>query len=265
MVVYVELAFLQNFLLDGLLLWLALQSARVKISKKRLFFSAFLGGVFALIFPFLTLWEWALGILKIAVGLLLVLVSFGRIKGKNEWGRYAFTSVCFFGLTFVFAGGISAFWGEKASPWYAVLGFLLLTPAVFCLIKAFYAKKRREKYVYECKIIKNGKIFPLFGFFDSGNQAEKNGLPVCFLSPDTAFDIFGAEMLERGGQVCDEIAITTMSGEKKLPIYLGELEIEGRKKEVYFAISANMLSRGYKLLLHSRIFEEKTEKRGEKR
>ena len=260
MVVYVELAFLQNFFLDGLILWLALKSARCKIHKKRLLFSAFLGGVFALLFPFLSLHSFLLHALKITVGFLLVLVSYGPLHGGKEWGRYAFTALCFFGLTCLFAGAITGVWGEKASPWYAMIGGVLLTPLLLALLKAFYRKKRIENYFYDCEISHKTQKIYLLGYYDSGNLATFQGVPVCFLSPDIAFTLFEEEMLKERGQVCDEIAISTMSGDKKLRVYCGKIRIEKIEKTVYFAVSSNIISRGYKLLLHSRIFEEETEK-----
>ena len=59
----------------------------------------------------------------------------------------------------------------------------------------------------------------------------------------------------------EEMQIVTMTGERKIPLYLAGLQIktkEGilRKEKVYFATSANMISREYKLLLNARIVEE---------
>ena len=81
---------------------------------------------------------------------------------------------------------------------------------------------------------------------------------VCFLSPEIAFELFEEEILKQGGQVRDEIEIQTLGGEKKLPLFQGEIEIKEKnvKKTVYFALSKNMLCREYKVLLFSRIFEE---------
>ena len=94
MVVYVEYALIQNFLLDGALLYLSLKGARVAFQRRNLLFAAFLGAVFAIVYPLLVLPEFLKTVLKFAVGALLCLVAFGRVKSKNEWGRYALS--CFF-------------------------------------------------------------------------------------------------------------------------------------------------------------------------
>jgi hypothetical protein len=119
-----------------------------------------------------------------------------------------------------------------------------------------YKKRTLHRFIYDCIITHKGKDFPIFGFYDSGNLVTKNGLPVCFLSPDVFYDIFGEEIFQKGtGQVCDEVAFTTLSGEKKLPVFCAELAIEknGQKCKVYFAPSANMLKREYPLLLSGNV------------
>ena len=110
---------------------------------------------------------------------------------------------------------------------------------------------------------KNGvRSISALGYYDSGNTASHGGIPVCFLSADTAYSLFEEVLLfgEGEGQVCDEMAITTMSGEKKVRLFKGSLEIkmdEGVReiREVYFAPTANMIQREYKILLHAS-FEE---------
>ena len=109
----------------------------------------------------------------------------------------------------------------------------------------------------------NGKNVAALGFFDSGNLAVKNGLPVCFVGADLFYEICGKEMLfeEKGmGQVRDEMQITTMTGIRKIPLFQGEIDVktgarENVKKAVYFAPATNMIQREYKILLNARIFE----------
>lgn len=262
MVVYVEYAFLENFLLDGVLLYLSLRAARVAFQWRNVLFASFLGALFALVFPLLTLPDFLKNVLKGGGGALLCLVAFGRVKGKSAWGRYALTCLFFFIFTFVFAGALTAVWQEGTSPALVVVAFALFTPVCVELIAFFYKKRAVEKHVYDCAIVYNKRVVKTFGFFDSGNFANKNGVPVCFVSPELVYDLWEEELFgEGGGQVCDEITVSTIAGEKKHRLFKGELQIWTERgkfvvKEVYFSPSANMLTRGYKLLLNSRIFEE---------
>lgn len=255
--VYIEYAFAENFLLDGVLLWLSLRIARCKIVKGKLCLAACAGGAFALLFPLLVLPVFFSYLLKFAVGFLLCMIAFPRLKTKNEWGRYALSSACFFFLTFFFGGALTALF-PKISPLIFAVGFVILSLCILLFIKKMSKRNALFKNIYTCSIAYKQRRVEILGLYDSGNGAEKNGMGVCFLSPEIAFELFEEEILKRGGQVRDEIEIQTLGGEKKLPLFQGEIEIKEKnvKKTVYFALSKNMLCREYKVLLFSRIFEE---------
>ena len=114
MVVYVEYAFLENFLLDFILLYISMRASRIKTKLWRLFLSAGIGGVFAVVFPLFPLNEGGRYALKWATGFLLCFVAFGEIKGGNAWGRYALSCLFFFFSTFCFGGALTA-WGIEQS------------------------------------------------------------------------------------------------------------------------------------------------------
>ncbi len=264
--IYIEYALMENFLLDITLLYLSLKAAKRKIRYKRLCFAGVIGAVFAVAYPFLVLPPILSSALKIAVGLLLCLIAFGRIKDKKDGGRYALNAVYFFLFSFCFGGAILAIFPiskdtaiGKIAPAYVFSAFIALAVIALALLKKLYRRYAVERYVYPCIVRRLGKEVKAFGFYDSGNFAEHKSLPVCFLSPDLAFDVFGGELFAAGEIEIAETKIMTMSGEKTLRLFKGEIEIKTRektvKKQAYFALSSNMLSRGYKLILHSRIFE----------
>ena len=263
MVVYVEYAFLQNFFFDGALLCLSFMACKAPLRWGKIAFSAFCGGIFAIVYPLLSLSTFLGLLLKIAVGFLLCLLAFDGLKTKNGWGRYALSVALFFLLTFACGGALSALQTAlnlSALPkTLVIIGFFALCLALCVVIAKLYQKRRLYAYIYPCKIVANGKEKTLQGYLDSGNLASKNGLPVCFLSPDVFYDFFGEEMLFGGGQVRDEIKIVTMSGERSVCIKQGEIEIkigEKRvKKQVYFALGANMIGREYQILLNGLLLE----------
>lgn len=267
MTVYIEYAFFENFLIDGMLLYLSLRGAKVAFKWKKLLFSAFVGAVFALVFPLLSLPVFLAYLLKFTVGFLLCLLAFPRLKNKNDGGRYALTCALFFFLSFAFAGGIFAFYNGFS---FSESGYKIeQTPFVFVfcsaivflifsieLIKKIYKKRSVFRHFYDCAILYNKRRVAILGFLDSGNLASANGAPVCFLSPEIAYEIWENELLSPHG----EITILTLGGEKTLPLFLGDLEIRFDKniftrKRVYFAPSAHMVSREYKMLLQANIFD----------
>lgn len=255
MTVYIEYAFLENFILDFLLLRLSLYAAKEKPRLFKTLYSACLGALFAVVYPLLHLPSVLRTLLKFSSGACMCLLCFQRLKTKNDWGRYAFTLCLFFVLSFCFAGALTFF---NASGFYVLLGFGFLCLLAIVFFEKLYEKRAEKRLLYDCTIAYGKRRASLFGFYDSGNLARYNNIPVCFLSPDLFFDVCGEEILQKDmGQVCDELRISTLGGEKTVPLYLGEVYIEKRKIQVYFAPNTNMLNRAYKLLLNSRIFEEK--------
>ena len=266
MVVYIEYAFLENTLFDFVLLSLSFLLCKTKTVWWKTIISACVGGVFAVIFPLILLPNVLLIFLKIAVGFLLCLLAFPRIKNKKEWGGYALNVGVFFFLTFLYGGALTALFSavfpQKTPIFLVALGFALLSLLTLLLFKKLYQKRKVFQGIYPCEIRYKQRNFALLGYLDSGNLASKNGLPVCFLSPDIFYDIFGEEILFDGaqngidrGQVRDEMVITTMSGERRVQLFRARINVqippmESREVEVYFTPSKHILKREYQVLLN---------------
>ncbi len=261
MTVYIEYAFLQNFLIDGALLWLAGRASRLSLRWWRIVLSAVIGAAFAVVFPFLSLSGGMALCLKLAVGLLLPLLAMSKKKG----GRYAMNAVFFLLFSFAFGGvllaGMHNYALERLSFGWVAVGIALLAMISVFFVEKWYKKRSVYRHVYDCRVKIGGKSAKIKGFYDSGNLATRKGRPVCFLAADILYDLCGEGLFssQREGQVCDEMCIATQSGEKRIPLYKGEIYLQTRrdevKKEVYFARAANRISREYKIILHSRVFE----------
>ncbi len=264
MEIYIEYAFIENFLFDYTLLYLALLSTKTEIRRFRLVIASVFGGVFAILFPLLYLPKILGTILKISVGFLLCFMAVKDIKTKKDRDRYALTCIFFFIFSFSFGGILLAltrdFFQNKVPSLLVISAFAMLTYISIRLIKKLQAQKAVYAYLYDCKVMAQGVCKEVQGFWDSGNLAIKNNIMVCFLSPELFYDIFQGNIFAKGrGQVCDELEIRTVSGVKNVAVYLGEIEVKTHvrwiKKQVYFAPSKNMLSKTYSLLLPSGIFE----------
>ncbi len=248
MVVYVELAFLENFCLDFLLLALTAYAAKASPRIGRLLLGGVVGGAFAVFFPLLSLPDFLKWGLKFAVGAILPLIALGRRK----WG---IGGLFFFLFTFSF-GGVLLGGVQNFPKWVRFPVFLALAFLTLVLVGKLYKRRALFAYIYDCELRVGEKRIKARGFLDSGNFASKEGLPVCFLSPDLFYDISQTGE-EEGGQGCDEMQIFTQAGAKKIPLLQGKLLVkQGRndcEQRVYFALGANMIGREYKIILHSRI------------
>jgi hypothetical protein len=221
--------------------------------------------VFAVVFPLLRL-PVALGVLlKVAMGALLCLCVFGRISTKKQWGKYLLVSVLFFAFSFGFGGTLLVVYGplsmgEKVPSGLVFLGFAILSAMGVWLVKRLYARRVIFSRVYVCTLSIGEKRMTADGFYDSGNLAMKNNLPVCFVSPAVIYDLIGGDFFKGRGQVCDEMQISTLAGEKTIPLYEGKIEVKTDEKTVcaytYFAPSAHMIGREYAVLLNGRLLEK---------
>lgn len=264
MEIYIEYALLENFLYDGVLLWLAYRAARVETRGWKLCLSAGIGAVFAVIYPLFGLPLWAGGVCKIAVGALLCLLPFPQLRARGQMKRYALTCLLFFTFSFGFGGALLGVYGplslgEKIPSWLVFIGFALLSVCGIYLVKNLYARRRIHSACYPCRLYVGEEAVSVLGFYDSGNLATYKDVPVCFISPAIFYDLMGDKILKDGGQVCDEMMISTLSGEKKVRLYSGKIEVKmGRESicaKTYFAANKNMIGREYAVLIHARILE----------
>ncbi len=254
MTVYIELAFLENFCLDFLLLALVAYAVRAATSFWRLFISAAVGGGFAILFPLITLPAFFKIGLKLSVGALLPWLAIG----KEKWGRGL---LWFFLFTFAFGGALTG--AQNLHKWARFPLFFGLAGLSLLLVERLYKKRAVWQYLYDCEVKIGEKQIRTRGFLDSGNFAAKGGLPVCFVSADILYALLGDNWLLEGkgrGQGCVEMQITTQAGAKKTPLYRGVIRLNGWErvceKEVYFALLKNKIGKEYSVLLNSRILEE---------
>ena len=250
MIVYIEYAFLENFLIDGVLLSLALYMSKVPIKWKKLLFSATLGGVFAVAFPLLALPNALAFVLKISVAVLLCLVALPKKAKVNIW----IVVLCFLTLTFGFGGALIAFEirGLRVFFVFALLGGLGLF-----LIKKLYQRRAVNDFIYDCVVACGQRQIKLLAFYDSGNFATFQGKIVHFISLEYAYLLWGDKWLDS----VQTTTISTLSGNQCLRVFQADMWLQNKQKIItqkgaYFALAKNMLSREYAILLNSRVFEE---------
>lgn len=265
MEVYIEYALIENFCVDLSILYLALKGARLSVRKSRLILSAVFGACFAVIFPFLTvLGEVVCGVLKALYPLFLCFVAFDR-KDMKGGGRYALFALFFYLVSFAFAGGTYAFCAVFNVSYALGNGLLTQAPIgllfsafvgvgalLLSLFKRLYERREKLRFIYPCEISVNGKTLKTKGFVDSGNVVKKEGKPVCFLSAELFFELFGAESFS---DIFEEMAVTTVAGAKKIKLAkLDEIKIYCGKvpniiKKPYCSPSYTFRAREYKVLL----------------
>lgn len=264
MTVYWEDAFAINFLLDGLLLYLALKCVRIKIRPLLLLLSSATGGAEAIVFPLLTVPSWCHYILKFLGGLLISVIA----AAKSGVKRQIIAACAFFAATFLFGGALVAIFSFFGLPYaengsYMIEGApvtLVLVSAVILLLvgrrlaAAFYHYRKAQSGVLSCKLSAGERRVSWRGFADSGNCLTFRGKPVCVLSSMAALALFS------GQKPLGRMRISTVNGSRESPVFLCErMEIAcGERKivqeDVCLAVG-EIKSKDYQLIIHTAYLE----------
>ncbi|MBE5741775.1 MAG: hypothetical protein E7360_00430 [Clostridiales bacterium] len=229
MVVYLEWVFLDNFIIDFLLVLITRKALKLRISKLRIALSAFFGATVALIIPFLKLSTAVTFLLKMPIGLLIVLIS-GKFRGIKEF-IYCFYLFLFF--TFLFGGGVTAiFWGlnlnfnplnytvESEIPLFVSV---LTAVGVYLLCKKtinrIYRRKTLLNFVYKCQFSLGGEDFEFLGFLDSGNSLFYGAdyCPIVVCGKNAVLKLQKTGALENTKK--DIVFVNTVGGKTLISVY----------------------------------------------
>jgi len=178
MIVYIDLIFLINFILD-LLLLLTVNITLKRYSKiKRLILGALFGSI-SLLYLFIPLNQVLLFIFKIVMSNIMCIIAFGY---KNL--KYTIYNIIYLYMTSIILGGFLYYLKIEFS--YSNKGFvfyyeglainyiflLIISPLIlYVFIKSIKALKEIKNYYYKVKIVfSNNYEITLSGFLDTGNK-----------------------------------------------------------------------------------------------
>ena len=262
MTVYIEYVLINNTIIDYCILRAAFTAAGKRVKKGRLFCCAFFAAELSLVFPLFNFNKIIVALLKIAAGLLIMLVS-AKFYTKKEF--YVCTAL-FFTFTFAFLGaviGISAIIGYDFSE--SPLVSLTFVP-VFILykmfvgvIRYFYRRKNVEKAKVKTELVLGETAVTSDGFIDSGNGVYDGESPVIFCTKETG----GKLVSSLPPPKIKKINVKTVSGEKELPaIKLDRVKIYFKDtpniyNDVTACFSNDIKGQGYDVILHPDLEQNK--------
>ena len=268
MTVYWEYAFLENSILDGLLLYLALKCAREKCYILNLLLAAAIGGAEAVVFPLLTLPVWAGYLVKIAGGIVLVLVA----VRKARWKSYLIVTASFFLMTFALGGLLVALYSFVGAQYVEGNGFLverapvalvLGVAGVFAVLivlgaRRLYRYRRIKRNLFACTLTAGKKSVRITGFADSGNLLSFHDQPVSVISAVTALALFHGDAQEVG-----RMTVSTVNGSRDLPVFACDMEVALANQKIHhksvFVTVGNIPSKEYRIILHTAMLEGENE------
>lgn len=208
MTIYVEVAILENLIINLFLLNVCASFFKIKKCFAYLFLGAAVGVSFALIFPLIKVEKTFMFLLKIAAGFVVVYFAFFP-KTLKKLFRLSFSFIL---LTFLLGGmiyGVLDIFAFNTSNVVASC-FASLLPVLACIVCSFIFFLLSKKIINLCfnnykvkkNLIKivikaNGKSLNSWAFYDSGNllKDEQFDLPVCVISLSVFEKLFPKENL----------------------------------------------------------------------
>ena len=264
MVVYWEYAYLENCLLDGLLLYLALKCARGRVRFITLILAAGIGGAEAVLFPLAAFPIWASYLVKLAGGALIAVIAVSKGTKKT----YLIVVSAFFLMTFALGGLLTAAYSFFDVEYEAGNGFLverapvglvIATAGIFaCLVRwgvgVLYRYKKIHSGIFPCALETGDKRITVKGFADSGNCLTFRGEPVSVISAVLALALFRKE------KEVGRMTVGTVNGVKEQPVFRCKgMEIGCGSKAVrlencLFTVG-EIDAKDYKIILHTALLE----------
>lgn len=229
MQVYIEYAFLDNMIINYVLLKTATRCAKVKTRFIFIFLSSLLGTAVALILPLVTLPSILLISIKLLLAVTMVLICGRYIKVKT----YFITLAFFILFTFLCGGFLIAlfnFAGVDYNVYFLVnndsvvpIGisvlFIYIASIVVTKVTKLLLKERSLKpFLRNCVIVVNKKKFSVKGFIDSGNGLydSRSGLPIIVCSNELFEKLFSSGIKKS----VSKISFDTVSGTSKMQLYV---------------------------------------------
>lgn len=255
--VYVDVLIVLNLYINYFLIRASVMLTRRTCSRKRCVLSALIGALGALVILLPELPFFAVVLIKVALGAVIVFVTFGKQKPSD----FAVCALFFLVVSFTFAGIMMALWTFTAPfgmvwsngtayfniPLSALAAF---TAAAYCavrLIRFFADKRLRCDKICSVNVSLDDREVTLRGLCDTGNQLCDifSGKPVmvcCFdkiapVMPDDVLDYFNGKF----GEKLRIIPCRTIGSETLVPIFKAKITIDGRTADGFVGVTKKTL------------------------
>lgn len=257
LVVYVDVLIVLNLYINYFLIRATVMIMRRVCSRKKCVLSAFIGALGALVIllpelPFLLMVP-----VKIALGSLVVFITFGKQKPAD----FAICILFFLAVNFAFAGIMLALWTFAAPlgmvwsngtayfniPISAIAAF---TAAAYCVIRLvrFFADKRLHcSKICTVTISADKCVISLRGLCDTGNELCDlfSGKPVVVCNLDKIAPLVPYEVLDYfNGNFTEALRVIpckTISSEALMPIFKADIMIDGKTADGFVGVTKKTL------------------------
>lgn len=283
MEVYIEYVIIDNFIINYLILFFTAFTIGTKIKKINMFISTMFGVICSVIYPLFTLNALMVLPLKIAIGILMILM----LKKYSNFKQFLIHILLFFTFTFVFGGLCFAVLnilnlktstsGILINGYEIPLGVIVLLLAIYIyylikLIQYVRHKNNNINFYFDVILKIDNKNHLLRGYLDSGNKLYDNqsNLPVVVISFKTFCKLFSKISLENyflnkpedlGLKNAHYINVDNVVGAGKMLVFsVDEIIVENNQskktnKNFLLGVSEKSFSSEFECLLHSELLK----------
>ena len=230
MVIYADVLIILNTYINFILLRLSGYFAGAEINRLRLFCGALLGGVYSLIILADGMPGWVSAGLKIAVSVLIVIISFRQHNIRS----FIRSFLSFYTVSFVFAGLMLALWifvspdtmmYNNGEVYFGFDTMTLLVTATVCyailrVIYFFIDKRTARASLYNIEIYALNEVIRCRALLDSGNSLRDyfTSLPVILVSGEKLEKLMSDEGAAEALKI-RYIPFSTVGGEGLIPVF----------------------------------------------
>lgn len=203
MVIYLDIIFLENFIVDLFLLSVTFSILRCNVENKKLIVASLLGGLYTIVmvFPALS----SLSVLPVAmlVAFLMMLMVLGKHRFMmvlKATGTFLLSSITLSGICFLFSSMENNYSFTKGftinnySLKYFIISIMILYILYNRAISYFRERAIIGNYTYDIEITINTVKYIIKGFLDTGNELREpvTNLP-CILVEKNLFSNYEVE------------------------------------------------------------------------
>ncbi len=270
MTVYIEYVLIDNFIIDYLMLKASFTLTATAATRGRLLFCAFLGAIFALFYPLISVHTAILTVIKICFGLLLVIIA-GRFSSKKA---FYITAVAFFSYTFLTGGAVIGIFNILGLPYSTEYSVALMVIPVYFIFKGLtgvvqylYRQKNVNCYIRDIEITAFNITKRAKGFYDTGNDVYDGDCPVIVCGQGFAKNFIGGNVR---ALKLKKLRINTVNGEKEnIAFKIEQIKIyNGDEPNIFnnitLCVAGRSVGNGYDVILHPALLGENYEKTSSK-
>ncbi|MBP3285027.1 MAG: sigma-E processing peptidase SpoIIGA [Clostridia bacterium] len=209
MTIYADQMFLENFIMNFLILYMTAVFSRIEYKWCRVALSSAVGALYVIFSYVFYFYDFQRILWKILLSVVLVVIAF-RLKHIKVFVR---TLLCFYAITF-FIGGVSFglsfmfnIYTVQANgiiyvsdfPVVLVAGAVLLSMMLIRYLMMFWKNRANmEQFIYPIEVFIAGHQFKVNAFFDSGNSVTEplSDYPVIFLEKSVFEKILPTNVME---------------------------------------------------------------------